>query len=240
MLKKEERETGVNMKDEEYISNLIDLSEGIFHDVKNTLATISGLAQLTILDEVDEETRENLCIINRAALEGGEILDRFYKLIKGYNLENNSDLLLTDIVFNTLEVVKHKINNPKDKGEVKLRLNLDSSEKIYCNEYKMRQAILNIILNALEAMEDRGGILEINLFEEDNGRVLEISDTGIGIPEEDQKYIFDSSFTTKGESGTGYGLRISKDIFEEYGGRISVESKLGYGSKFTIKFPKKS
>lgn len=226
-----------DMKREEYVNNLVDLSEGIFHDVKNTLATISGLAQLTILEEMSEEMRENIYIINRSALEGGKILDGFYNLIKGYNLENNNDLLIANIVFDTLEVIKHEINNSKDTNEIKLKLNLDSSRKINCNEYKMRQAILNIILNALEAMKDGGGILEINLFEKDDGSILEISDTGVGIRKEDQKHIFNSNFTTKGDNGTGYGLRISKDIFKEYGGNISVESQLGYGSKFIVKFP---
>lgn len=228
----------VKRETEECLNIIMDLSEGIFHDFKNSLATISGLCQLTALEVTSTELKQNLATINKAALESRDVLDRFYSLIRGFNIEKKENISLGNIVFNALDMVKHRINIPMgNNGEVELNLNLNSLDKIYCNEYRMRQAILNIILNAIDAMEKTGGILEINLYERFNTIILEISDTGEGIPEENIDKIFESNFTTKGEKGTGFGLRISKDIFEECGGEISVESKLGIGSKFTINFP---
>ena len=101
----------------------------------------------------------------------------------------------------------------------------------------MKQGILNILLNAIDAMDESGGILEVNLYEEDENMVLEIIDTGIGISKENLDKIFLCNFTTKGEKGTGLGLKISKDVFEDHGGKIFVESKLGSGTKFTIILP---
>lgn len=226
-----------DIKSEEYLNVLVRLSEEIFHDFKNTLATISGLAQLTSLETMSEEAKNNLSIINQSTLESGKVLDRFYNLTEGITRDKKDYLSLVSIVLKTLDLIKHRINNPRRDREIKLNLNLDSSKKIYGNEYKIKQAILNIILNALDAMEVTGGILEINLFEEGNRVVLEILDTGEGISGKDLKYIFNSNFTTKGEKGTGLGLRISKDVIEEYEGEIYVESRLSYGSKFIIKLP---
>lgn len=222
---------------EERFNVLVEVSEEIFHDFKNTLAMISGLAQLTALENVSEEAKKNLNTINNTSLEGRKVLDRFYNLIEGSNVEGNNNLSLANIIFQILDMIRHRINNSEKNKEIKLNLNLNSTRKIYCNEHKMRQAILNIILNALDAMEDRGGILGIALYQNEGTIILEISDTGIGIPEENLERIFKSNFTTKGKDGTGLGLRISKDIIEEYGGEVFVESRIGWGSKFTVKFP---
>lgn len=226
----------VDIEIKESLDVLVDLSEEIFHDFKNILATISGLSQLTALEITSKEAKKNLYTINQATFEGRRLIDRFYNLIKGYNIEEIAYESLGNIVFNALDMIKHRINTPIE-NEIELSLNLNSLNKVYCNEYKMRQAILNIVLNALDAMEENGGILEINLFEKYNTLILEISDTGSGISKENLSKIFKANFTTKGDKGTGLGLRISKDIFEEYGGEISVESKLGVGTKFIINFP---
>lgn len=227
-----------NIENEEYLNVIVKLSEDIFHDFKNILATISGLSQLTALKTTSEEVKKNLCIINNATFQCREAIDRFYSLVKGHNVDKMENISLGNIIFNTLDMVKHRINIPTDEeNQIELSLNINSFSKIYCNEYKMKQAILNILLNALDAMEETGGILEINLFESFNTLILEICDTGVGIPEENLEKIFESNFTTKGKKGTGFGLRISKSIFEEYGGEITVESKLGIGSKFKINFP---
>ncbi|HLR21789.1 MAG TPA: HAMP domain-containing sensor histidine kinase [Tissierellaceae bacterium] len=224
---------------EESLNILINLSEEIFHDFKNNLATISGLSQLTVLEEnLSMGAKDNLNTINKSTLESKKVLDRFYNLIKGFDVEKNDNLSLANLVIKTLEMVKHRINKSKNGNKIELNLNLNSSRKIYCNEYKMRQAILNLVLNALDAMEDNCGILEINLYEREGAVILEISDTGVGIPKKDQNHIFNSNFTTKGKNGTGYGLSISKETFEEYGGKVSVESRIGYGSKFTVVFDK--
>ena len=115
--------------------------------------------------------------------------------------------------------------------------NIHSMSKIYCNEYKMKQAILNILMNAIDAMEDIGGILEVKLFELGDRVRLEIIDTGTGISKDNLDKIFHANFTTKGIKGTVLGLKISKTIFEEYGGRIEVRSQVGKGTRFIVHLP---
>lgn len=225
-----------NMSTEEYLNAIIDLSEEIFHDFKNTLATISGISQLTSYQQVPNEVKENMELIKEAALEGREQIDRFYQFIRGYNVDIYRYEAFSNIVFTCLDLINHKISKLEGEGII-LSLNILSMSEVYCNEYKMRQAILNILINAIDAMEETGGVLELNLFDKSDTIILEIMDTGIGIPEENLDKIFEANYTTKGKKGTGLGLKVSRTVIEKCGGRIDVKSNLGKGTIFTIYLP---
>ena len=99
----------------------------------------------------------------------------------------------------------------------------------------MRQAVLNVAVNAVQAMP-RGGRLSVRLRREDGAALLEIEDTGAGIPEEVRHRIFEPFFTTKA-SGTGLGLAVVKRIVEGHGGEIAVRSRPGAGTTFSLRFP---
>ncbi len=101
----------------------------------------------------------------------------------------------------------------------------------------MRRVFINLITNAVHAMPD-GGKLTIKTFEKSGDLFITIEDTGIGIPEENIPKLFLPLFTTK-SAGMGFGLTISKRIIEAHGGDITVESKVGKGSTFTVKIPLK-
>jgi signal transduction histidine kinase len=110
---------------------------------------------------------------------------------------------------------------------------------------QIQQVLMNLILNARDAMLPRGGILTIKAAERADAVEIEVSDTGEGIKPADLKNIFGSFFTTKkvknspdGYSGSGLGLAFCKKIIEEHDGLISVESKVSQGSKFKITLPK--
>lgn len=227
-----------NISAEEYLNVIISLSEEIFHDFKNTLATILGLSQLIALTPASEDAAENLEQIKKATLECRDQIDRFYSLVKGYNVDINRYEILSYIIFSTLDMIKYRLNKLGDrKTSIILSVNIHSMSKVYCNEYKMRQAILNILMNAIDAMEETGGVLEVNLFEGQDELILEIIDTGIGISKSNLKKIFSTNYTTKGVKGTGLGLKVSKAVFEEYGGRIEVKSEVGEGTTFTVHLP---
>lgn len=224
------------MDSEDFLNVILELSAELFHDFKNNLATISGISQLTMYLGVSDEVKENMEVITKAALEGKDQINRFYRIVKGYDTDVYRYETLSKIVLDCLELIDYKINKSGDEG-IKLNVNIHSTNKIYCNEYKMRQAILNILMNAIDAMEETGGILEVNLFDISDKIVLEIIDTGIGISEEDLEKIYEANYTTKGAKGTGLGLRITKNAIEECGGIIKVKSKFGKGTIFSIFLP---
>jgi two-component system sensor histidine kinase AtoS len=102
---------------------------------------------------------------------------------------------------------------------------------------QIRQGFLNIILNALDAMPDGGELTVATGWDRDHQAVwISFTDTGVGIPEEDQPRIFEPFFTRKFR-GTGLGLTISYSIVERHGGRIELESRVGQGSRFTVFLP---
>ena len=102
----------------------------------------------------------------------------------------------------------------------------------------MRSALTNLIINGLQATDGTGGKLSIGLSSEDSGRRvrIEISDTGRGIAPEDIAKVFEPYYSTK-ETGTGLGLAIVRKVVDEHHGTISVKSKLGEGTTFTITLP---
>jgi signal transduction histidine kinase len=124
--------------------------------------------------------------------------------------------------------IKHKAEVVKEYSDV---------PKLFCYPQQLRQVFLNILKNAVQAIEKRGKII-IKTYEKDNNIFIEIIDTGCGIPEELQNRIFEPFFTTKEVGkGTGLGLSIVYGIIKKHKGDISVKSKIGEGTNFIIKLP---
>ncbi|HZK82152.1 MAG TPA: ATP-binding protein, partial [Humisphaera sp.] len=104
------------------------------------------------------------------------------------------------------------------------------------DERLVKQAVLNLMINALQAMPEQGGEIILSVREEPGHVLIDVTDTGAGIAPETAARIFDAYFSTK-KGGTGLGLAISRRIAEEHGGRITVASEPGKGSIFTLDFP---
>jgi len=105
------------------------------------------------------------------------------------------------------------------------------------NPGKLQQIFLNLFLNAKDAMSD-GGELRVRVVTVDSKMEITVSDTGMGISQDNVKKIYDPFFTTKvAGKGTGLGLSVSYGIVKEHSGTISVESKLGSGTSFRLEFP---
>ncbi len=119
----------------------------------------------------------------------------------------------------------HQIHFEYDPMDIRMLMDQD----------KMLQLLLNLMKNALEAMVDQGDIF-IRLYKQQNYAVIEIADTGKGIPEAELDKIFIPFYTTK-DSGTGLGLSICHKIVQDHDGTIEVESLMGTGTKFTITLP---
>jgi two-component system NtrC family sensor kinase len=130
-----------------------------------------------------------------------------------------------NIVWNELQ---HKATLHKDYG------NLPSTK---CYPQKLNQVFINLLINAIQAIEKKGKI-KIKTWEKDGSIWVTVSDTGCGIPRENQSKIFEPFFTTKEVGkGTGLGLSISYEIMQRHKGEISFESKEGKGTAFTIRMP---
>jgi len=126
-------------------------------------------------------------------------------------------------------------------GGAKLEMSLTDQNTLWSmDEVRLKQALLNIIINAADALKDRQGIRRVVIgtsVSSDRNLVISVADNGCGIPESNKEKVLDLFFTTKGSRGTGLGLAMVQKFVEKSGGRLTFESEEGEGSIFTMIFP---
>lgn len=133
-------------------------------------------------------------------------------------------------------IIEYTVSITNAPDNIRVSLNLMPRMKMaLIDQYQIRQAFHNLILNSYQAMA-KGGTLEIASREHDGVIDIDFKDSGAGIEEDDQEKIFDALFTTKAK-GIGLGLAVTHGIIERHGGKIMVESKVGKGTTFTVRLP---
>jgi signal transduction histidine kinase len=133
-------------------------------------------------------------------------------------------------------IIEYAVSITDTPENVRIIMNLQPDiKRTLIDQYQIRQAFFNIILNAYQAMET-GGTLEITSREREGFIEIEFKDTGAGIREKDHGKIFDALFTTKAK-GIGLGLAVTHGIIERHGGHITIESEVGKGTIFTVRLP---
>lgn len=209
------------------------LAAGTVHDLKNLLAVIIGYSRLMAQKYRDKEDHQNIEIIKDTAATAVQMA----KQILSFTRQKNPSYESVDLGSELTEILDTlKITQPKN---IHILRELPSEMVLFpINPARFQQLVMNLCLNAFQAMPN-GGQLKISLSSvADNGIILEISDTGAGIQNENLDKIFNPFFTTKEQSqGTGLGLFVVKQIVEEYYGKIEVHSEPGKVTTFIIRFP---
>ena len=145
---------------------------------------------------------------------------------------------VSHLVMSALQMAAPRFREKRGKDDVEIEVNIDlgTVNSVQGDMAELREALLNIILNALDSMP-QGGKLTIKAWQEDNQVVLSVADTGAGMPDEVKSKVFDPFFSTKRPDGMGLGLSITYGIITKHGGNIDVESSLGQGSTFYVRLP---
>ncbi|MEW6739514.1 MAG: ATP-binding protein [Nitrospirota bacterium] len=211
----------------EKLTALGRLSAGLAHELRNPLTSIRTLFQ-TFKDN-PSLTRDDMEIVLSAADQMNNLLTKFLRFARSDEF-NLSDVYINSVIKQVLNLTQFQIKNQS----VKVSLNLSKLPPVKADRAMLQQALLNLVLNAVEAMPD-GGTLTISSKMENGSAVVSIGDTGSGIPEEIKDKIFDPFFTTKGD-GTGLGLSIVYNIINIHSGEISFESN-GKGTTFNLEIP---
>lgn len=211
----------------EKLTALGRLSAGLAHEIRNPLTSIKVLFQA--FKDNPALTKEDMKVVLSATEQMDDLLTRFLRFARSDEF-NLTDVYINSIVKHVIKLIEFQL---KDKS-IGLSLELSKLPPIKADRAMIQQALLNLILNAIEAMHD-GGTLTISSKIENGSAVVIIGDTGSGIPEEIKDKIFDPFFTTKGD-GTGLGLSIVYNIVSLHNGEISFESN-GKGTTFTLKIP---
>ncbi len=222
------------MERKERLASLGSLAAGIAHEIRNPLSTIKGFA--TYFKERYHDVPEDL---KTAEIMVGEV-DRLNHVI-GDLLEFARPMKLQPAYVNLAEFMRTSLRMVKSQLEekaIELELRVHSEEDlVWMDADRMVQVLINMYLNAIEAMET-GGRLAVATLGENRSQMkgFAVSDTGHGIAPEDLTHIFDPYFTTKA-SGTGLGLAIVHKIVEAHGGLIQVESVPEQGTTITVRLP---
>jgi PAS domain S-box-containing protein len=218
----------------EKMAGIGTLAAGIAHELNNPLAGIYGTAEV-MLSEVEESTphHEYLSDILSYAKTAADVI----KELSIYSRkEEVRELQQVDII-KVLEFSLRLAMRGIDSSSITVKRNYHALPIIEANEGSLQQLFLNLIVNAIQAM-DGDGTLTLTCFEKDEFVHIRVSDSGCGIPEEHLSQIFTPFFTTKAPgTGTGLGLSNCYGIVEKMGGRIRVRSEVNVGSEFTTIFP---
>ena len=220
----------------EKLSTLSMLITEIAHEITTPLSLIAGYTQ-TFLKDATEKNKHELSEIQEHANRVASFVRQLLDFAKQENfIKKNIDIHL--VIEKAISLFSHKLA----EQDIHLVREYDTSPLFAnCNSNQMELVFINLISNALDAIESRGNIermLSIKTGRNDAlGKIL-FKDTGCGIPEEDKERIFDPFFTTKeAGKGTGLGLSICQKIIHEHGGNIQAFSQLGKGTTFTIELP---
>jgi signal transduction histidine kinase len=216
------------------LSALGELASSIAHEIKNPLISVQGFAKRIGATEDRDKIGKYAKFIEQEA----ERLTQVLAKLLGFSRmdEPRKDFLnLNDLVDDTVLFMEHHLTRFKN---VEIVLEKEPNLPVaYVDRIHIQQTVVNILMNAAQAMPGGGRIL-IKTGKGDQYVFIAITDTGVGIKEEDLGKIFEPFFTTKEkEQGTGLGLSLCKRLIEANAGKIEVKSKVGEGTTFNIMVP---
>jgi len=214
------------------MASLGTIAAGMTHEIKNPLTVIKNLVQITKerYKNADDEFFDSFDeMVPRQVERISNIVDNLLKFGRPKEPQK-VDLDLNKVLDDSIRMFENKCA----KRGIDIIKKYGNLSKISADPELLLQAFTNIILNSIQAMED-GGELAIKTLQNQNKIIVEISDTGTGIAEDNLKNIFDPFYTTK-DIGTGLGLSVTYKIIKEHCGEIFVNSKVGDGTKFKIEF----
>ncbi|HEV2864733.1 MAG TPA: ATP-binding protein [Pyrinomonadaceae bacterium] len=222
----------------EKLSALGELASGVAHDFNNTLAGILGRAQLMMRTQDPEKIRRGLEVIIKSAEDGAKTVKRIQDFARQRRAHALEPLAVGQLLSDVSEMTRPRW---KDRAEasgvhIALQLRTQSNAIVHGDGSELREVLVNMVFNAVDAMPD-GGTLTLASSEEGGRVVLSVGDTGVGMTQEVRSRIFDPFFTTKGEAGLGLGLAVSYGIIRRHEGSIEVESRVGAGTTFRISLP---
>jgi two-component system, NtrC family, sensor kinase len=210
------------------------LAAGVAHEVNTPLTGISSFTQMLLEGaQPDDPSTQVLEKIERQTFRAAKIVNGLLNLARPAQVDSGP-CDINAVVNDVLSLLEHQFRT----GSIQVRKELAVLAPIVQGmEHKLQQVFLNLFLNARDAMP-KGGWLTIVTRADRDGAVVEVADTGSGIPAEQLSRIYDPFFTTKEiGKGTGLGLSITYGIVQEHGGSITCDSQIGQGTRFSIRLP---
>jgi signal transduction histidine kinase len=228
----------IRTREAERLAELGTLTGGLAHEIKNPLSTVQLNLQLLSEDippddDAFSRLTSRLKTVQKETSRLRDILDDFLRYAGRMELQKKPvelNGMLEELVdFFTMQAQMQRVQLRLKRSDQPITAQID--------ERLLKQAVLNLLINALQAMPEHGGEIILAAGVDETGfATIDVIDTGTGMDEQSAKRIFDAYYSTK-RSGTGLGLAICRRIVREHGGDISVSSTPGKGSDFKIRIP---
>jgi two-component system NtrC family sensor kinase len=215
-----------------------ELTAGVAHEINNPVAVIQGNLDVLadILGPQADPVREEIRLIHQQVERIRQIVTKLLQFARPGEFAGYTESVdVPTVIADCLVLSRHTL----DKRGVRVDQFHEATRTVEVNRSELQQVLINLIVNAVQAMSDGGKlVLASEDWLDDRGEPIgvriSVTDTGVGIREEDLDRIFDAFFTTKKGSGTGLGLSISQTLVQRYGGRITADSTLGRGTVFQV------
>lgn len=219
------------------LSAMTQMSAGIAHEIKNPLTSIKGFLYLIMKKENAERNRTYIPIILEEAERIESLVNQFGMVARPMEMERYDKVDLAEVVHRLVMLYGPQV----DERGGRLTYVIEDFSKdgsgffVYGNSNEIKQVLVNLIKNAIEAIEP-DGYVKISLYKEESYHYVKIKDNGAGIAPEILDGIGVAYHTTK-QTGTGLGLVLSNEIIQRHGGQMRIQSKLQQGTELMIKFP---
>ncbi len=226
------------LAESETLRSLGLMTSGIAHDFNNLLSVIMARTELALKDIANEHVRSHLEQVIASAQDGGETIRRLQDFAR--TRKDTSDFIAVDLNEVALEAIELSRPRWKDQAQstgidIEIVTELKADKTIMGAAVQLREVLINLIFNAVEAMPE-GGVITIRTSASDEGALLIVSDTGTGMEEDVKRQMFVPFFTTK-PGGTGLGLSMVYGVIQRHGGAIDIDSHFGGGTTVTIWLP---
>ena len=213
-----------------------ELAAGVAHNLNNSLTVIQGRAQLLLRNATDENSAKSLQVITNAVEDGTKTLRRILEFARRDTANEFGPVELGYLLTSSVDIARPKWQSKSRKGQIEVKVEANTPIYVMGEQAELREVVLNLIFNAVDAMPE-GGTMEMGARAEIDSGCFWVADTGSGMPPDVVSRIFEPFFTTKGKSGSGLGLSASHGIITRHKGEIFVVSEPGEGTRFEVRLP---
>ena len=215
-----------------------ELAAGAAHHLNNLMTIVLGRVRLLLAGPESAPLRRPLEVIERAAMDAAEVVRRVSRFARMQPLEDWQRLDLRQLASEVLELTRARWQDAAQAQGIRIEAALEGSDlqPVTGNAAALREVLMNLVLNAVEAVPS-GGKIAVRTFSEDAWVGLSVSDTGVGMSPQVRERALEPFFTTKGPRSTGLGLSESYGILQRHGGKLTVESAEGQGTTVTVHLP---
>lgn len=220
-----------SMKRADRLYALGQLAAGLAHEIRNPLASIAGAAGILRRGQSSaEKTAECLEIIHKECQRLSRLLTSFLDFARPRS-PNFLNISMDSVLDSVLGLAEHAVNG----AAISLRRQNPAGLKFDCDPEQLKQVLLNLVINAIQAMPD-GGEVVLAARAESGKAIIEVRDQGCGVGKEEMEHLYDPFFTTK-ENGTGLGLPVAHQIVAHLGGTLSARNNPDRGMTFSVELP---